>query len=285
MKKILICLGISLSCAFSLKAQDYVEIDNVECFDCHNDPEIQEDATDSTQVLFVDEDKFSNSIHGDMYCTECHMDVTDSDHDEDLEKVKCATCHDLSEEDVMASVHGSAAMKEFPEDLPTCAKCHGSHYIAEVADSSSWMSKKNQVQVCKQCHSDAAMVERHQMSAQSPIESYLNDAHGKSAASGDEDAAVCSDCHGGHLMLPHTDPNSTISRMKLAATCGECHEEQTEDYLISKHAKSLEEGGKDAPACNDCHFEHNIISKNDPKSPTSTVKVALNICSPCHTSE
>ncbi|MCA9735149.1 MAG: cytochrome c3 family protein [Deferribacteres bacterium] len=285
MKKILICLGISLSCAFTIKAQDFVEIENSECFDCHNDPEIQEDATDSTQVLFVDEEKFTNSIHGDLYCTECHTDVTDTDHEEDLAKVKCANCHEDSEEDIMASVHGRLAMQEYPEDLPKCSTCHGTHYIAEVADTSSWMSSVNQVKVCKQCHGDASMIKRHNIAAESPIENYIKDVHGKLAASGDENAAACSNCHGGHKMLPHTDPNSTINRLNLATTCGECHEEQTEQYLISKHAKSLQEGSLDAPACNDCHLEHHIISKNDPMSPTATVNVSLQICSPCHASE
>ncbi|KAA3615303.1 MAG: hypothetical protein DWQ05_14675 [Calditrichaeota bacterium] len=287
MKNILLFIGISLSCAFTMKAQEFVEIENTECFECHNDPEIEEERSDSTQVLFVDKTKFTDSIHGDMYCTECHIDVTDSDHDEDLNKVTCGSsdCHEDSKEDIMASVHGETAMPEYPEDLPSCATCHGTHYIAEVADENSLMSKANQAKVCQQCHGDAAIVARHDISAKHPVAEYSSSVHGKLAESGNNETATCSDCHGQHKMLHSTDTNSTVYRINIAETCGVCHEAPKNQYVIGKHGKSVAKGRLDAPACNDCHFEHNIISKNDPKSPTATVNMALQICSPCHASE
>lgn len=287
MKKFLgLILGISVACALPARAQDeFVEIENTECFECHNDPEIEEERSDSTQVLYIEESKFSNSIHGDLYCTECHTDIRDADHDENLKSVKCAGCHEDSEAEIMLSVHGKDALAGNPDDLPRCATCHGTHYITEIADSTSLMSKRNQAGICRNCHSNADLVQKHHIEIKAPVEGYLKSIHGKLAGEGSEETAICSDCHGGHKMLHSTDPNSTVYRQNLAKTCSQCHEEQSNLYGEGRHGELLAEGRIDTPACNDCHFEHNILAKENPQSPTSKVNVALQICSPCHRSE
>ena len=71
--------------------------DNEECYDCHGDEDLIKIVNDSIEIsLWVDQDHFENSIHGDLECIDCHTDITDAEHDEDLEPVSCENCHDDS---------------------------------------------------------------------------------------------------------------------------------------------------------------------------------------------
>ena len=38
--------------------------------------------------------RFEDSVHGDMDCIDCHMDVADASHEDGAEPVDCAACHD-----------------------------------------------------------------------------------------------------------------------------------------------------------------------------------------------
>ena len=50
--------------------------DNETCLDCHSDPNEVKVINDSTEIsVFVDEEIFSGSIHGDLNCIECHTDL------------------------------------------------------------------------------------------------------------------------------------------------------------------------------------------------------------------
>jgi hypothetical protein len=63
--------------------------------------------------------------------------------------------------------------------------------------------------------------------------------------------------------------------------CGTCHKEIFEEYKKSVHGKDFQSGVKEAPACKDCHGEHNIKLINDP---TSNVfyKNVPKTCTNCH---
>ena len=47
---------------------------NEDCFDCHNDEELEFERNGKLISLFVNEDDYNSSIHGDMECIDCHSD-------------------------------------------------------------------------------------------------------------------------------------------------------------------------------------------------------------------
>jgi cytochrome b subunit of formate dehydrogenase len=71
-------------------------------------------------------------------------------------------------------------------------------------------------------------------------------------------AAVCSNCHGSHEILPPINPASTISRGRIPETCGTCHAGVRTIYDQSIHGQALKKGLPQAPICTDCHSAHQI---------------------------
>jgi uncharacterized protein with PIN domain len=71
-------------------------------------------------------------------------------------------------------------------------------------------------------------------------------------------APNCATCHTPHLILPHTDPASSIARRNIAATCTKCH-----SLIEAVHRKIIrgelwEKEANVLPACVDCHQPHKI---------------------------
>ena len=50
------------------------------------------------------------------------------------------------------------------------------------------------------------------------------------SCSGAPDSATCVDCHGAHLVLPASNPASTVSDENIVATCQTCHPEANESF-------------------------------------------------------
>ncbi len=261
---------------------------NDECRECHGDPDVTAEGPDGIEYsVFVDEDIFSASIHGDLECIECHEEFEDADfpHDDlDIRKVDCGLCHEDAVDEVSHSVH-SPAFKDRAPDVPECSDCHGSHDIRAIDDPASRVSKVNQPQTCALCHADREITERNQIVLPDVISHYSESIHSKLILSGNADAATCSDCHHGHEILGPFEQHSTIFKLNIPGTCGTCHEAERDQYAMGVHAQSLNSGNKDAPVCTDCHSEHDILRPSNPGAPTYGVNVAVEVCSPCHASE
>lgn len=255
------------------------------CLDCHADRDLtSEDAAGREVSLFVDQNTLNASVHADFACTDCHADILGEAHEETPGKVECGQCHDEAAEDLDASVHGKE-LHARSEDAPACTTCHGTHNVLPVSDPASPVSKLNQPHTCAQCHANPEVIARNQFALKNPVGLYEKSIHGTLALQGNMDVATCSDCHTGHLPLYALDPTSTIHKLNIEHTCGKCHEKELAAYEISVHAKVLHEGAKDAPACIDCHHEHDIMRPANPEAPTSGFNVAVEVCSPCHASE
>lgn len=110
---------------------------------------------------------------------------------------------------------------------------------------------------------------------------YFDSAHGKAIAAGNTKAPLCQDCHGSHQILKVKNPESTVSRFKVAETCGRCHLEIYAKYKTSIHGVALSKGIADAPSCTGCHGEHRIYARTDPKSTVYPTRVSGQ-CSKCH---
>jgi hypothetical protein len=59
---------------------------------------------------------------------------------------------------------------------------------------------------------------------------YLDSYHGKAYLLGSPETAVCSDCHGGHRILPASVPESTVSSENVVETCAGCHPGANENF-------------------------------------------------------
>jgi hypothetical protein len=73
------------------------------------------------------------------------------------------------------------------------------------------------------------------------VTSYFDSYHGLAAQGGSMVAANCSSCHGVHNILPSSDPNSTINKANLDATCGKCHKGVTQKFTLTR--VHFEDGG------------------------------------------
>jgi cytochrome b subunit of formate dehydrogenase len=256
--------------------------------DCHSDPDLTKEINDSTEIsVFLDEVIFSNSIHGDMECIDCHTDLVnfEDDHEENLQKVQCAECHDDAQADYDRSVHSPAnAVSHLI--TANCNSCHGYHNVLPSDDVNSPSHKTNIQNMCADCHSKPEVLEALHLRGAGPASLYENSVHSKHIADNpDSRAPTCSDCHNAHLVLRITDPECPTSKINLPSTCGNCHEDIYKEYSESIHWKSLERGHFESPGCNDCHGEHDIISPDDKDALTNRLNLSSQICQNCHSSK
>jgi cytochrome b subunit of formate dehydrogenase len=106
--------------------------------------------------------------------------------------------------------------------------------------------------------------------------------HGLAVAKGSLNAAVCSDCHGAHDILPANDQKSPINKFNVPATCGKCHTAIMQTFNQSIHGQAIARGNQLAPVCTDCHGIHSIKAIADPNSSVSEQNLARATCARCH---
>jgi cytochrome b subunit of formate dehydrogenase len=115
-----------------------------------------------------------------------------------------------------------------------------------------------------------------------PFASYQQSVHGRAVANGSQKAAVCTDCHGAHDILPANDATSRVNKFNVPATCGKCHASVTTAFLESIHGQALARGNSLAPVCTDCHGIHTIKAPSDPDSSVSNAHLSTDTCARCH---
>lgn len=200
---------------------------------------------------------------------------------------KCGTCHPEQRVEFAKSRHALEGV--------SCASCHGGNdrsLEVSVAHGSGFIgvpARKNISKLCATCHSD----ERRMRAYNLPVDQfalYQTSAHGKAVALGNDKAAVCSDCHHAHDILPSTDPASSTFRLNIARTCGQCHGDKElvevaesdgnpyEEYETSVHSRALQSRSNlNAPTCISCHGVHGAAPPE--------VGDVDKICGQCHTVE
>jgi len=236
--------------------------ENDDCLKCHGRAGLQVERTGRVVSLHVDAKRYSESVHADMDCIGCHEQLDGVEaypHKVDLDRVECANCHEDDDGPIAAywgSTHGQLA-KAGDADAPVCQDCHGSHYIVPLVDRNSAISPFNIPQMCAQCHAEGAEVERtHDIPQEQIFKRYKQSIHGEGLfKQGLVVTAVCTSCHTGHNVLPHTDPRSTIHKGNVVATCMQCHGliEEVHRKVI---AGTLWEAEGVVPICVECHSPH-----------------------------
>ena len=142
------------------------ELDNQSCLDCHN-PDIlqqsEEERLENVVVegkplpprpklkysygqlsLSIDAKKFSESVHADTTCVDCHSSIEELPHKQRLASVDCASCHDEVVAQVKASAHGEKALAKGV----SCLGCHDVHY----GKGKTTYAQAFQAKVCVGCH-------------------------------------------------------------------------------------------------------------------------------------
>ncbi len=239
------------------------------CLSCHGTAEVLAAAAHALGVqlrpiqlakLVVQAGK--GTVHDGLSCTDCHPRAVDVPHPPEMGKENpCLSCHQNAGEEVQASVHRDP-LKEGSFRAP-CWACHTAHEVRPPADPASSLAPANVARQCLACHNK---------------QEYLVGVHGHGVQlAGLDLAATCVSCHGGHRILPASDPRSPVARANVPATCGQCHRRVSEVYLTSVHGARLPEN-QDVPTCVDCHAAHGTV---DPRLPRFRSQ-SPELCARCH---
>jgi formate dehydrogenase gamma subunit len=193
-----------------------------------------------------------------------------------------------------------AGAAEDPIKNRECLDCHGDKTLASTnasgrvlslyTDEAKLAASVHATNSCISCHSDLTRQHPDDNLAAKPVDcarchgkesvSYGASVHGL-AHNHSLSAAGCSDCHGGHSVMPPDAPSSPLNFQHQAETCGACHVQEAADVQISVHGQAVAAGHRDAPTCTDCHSEHKIEGLKG----RSPLEISLQICSKCHASE
>ncbi len=263
-------------------AQAAQKLQDADCLACHSDPTLTTTGENGAKVsLFVDQSKLKHSIHGRVFsCVDCHKDVKSLAHETPPQKVSCAQCHADAGVAYQHSIH--AKLDQSGKIPASCQDCHGDvHQIEGAGDPKSSVNHANIPATCGRCHGQKFLMESNGESAQ-PFLSYQDSVHGRAVANGSQKAAVCTDCHGTHEILPATEAKSPISKFNVAATCGQCHAAIQTTFMQSVHGQAIARGNELAPTCTDCHGIHTIKAPSNPNSPVAGQNLSRDICARCH---
>jgi len=163
MKKMIeftVCYGLYIIFSCCLWPSVTLAVENSDCLDCHSDEDLTKESTNNilqieiTESLYVDEEKFEQSIHNinDITCVDCHFDIEELNFDEEvphalyLEPVHCASCHEDAGDEFKNSVHMKIRKKGI---TMTCYACHGYHYVQQM-EGASVAERTNSI--CLKCH-------------------------------------------------------------------------------------------------------------------------------------
>ncbi len=230
-----------------------------DCLMCHEDPDLSTERNGRNFSLFVNTSILDRSVHQDVDCALCHPDaaVSDYPHAETLATVDCGSCHDKPYRRFNAGIHGQA-MKLGDSHAPNCKECHGNHGILHYTNPQSLTYKTNIPFLCGKCHKEGAPVSRnYSVSEHNIIENYTQGIHGEGLFNkGLIVTATCNDCHGNHMVLPHTSRNSTVSNNNIAKTCIKCHTKIEQVHKKVIKGELWEKEPNAIPACNSCHPPH-----------------------------
>lgn len=280
-KTVGLCL-LFLMFLFSGAGKLYAQPSNDDCLSCHDDPGLTAEKSGKKVSRYIPANALDHSVHKNVTCASCHIDaaVDDFPHPETLKPVDCGTCHTDAKDKYLRGIHGRAFLNNQPY-APTCKECHGSHEVLSSQDPKSKTYKMNVPILCGTCHKEGAPVARsYNISEHNILQNYSQGIHGQGMyKKGLIVSATCNDCHGNHLILPHTNSSSSISPKNIAATCMKCHA-RIEDVHVKVINKELWESKPGAiPACTSCHPPHKVEYQN------VIANISDKTCLKCHENE
>ena len=167
----------------------------------------------------------------------------------------------------------------------SCLDCHTRNgdttTILPANNPDSTINRAKIAETCGMCHGDKSVMQGTGISDR-PFLSYRESVHAKAIAQGNLAAAVCTDCHKSHDILPASNSQSSIAKLNVPSTCGKCHQAESSEFVQSIHGQAVARGVSRSPACTDCHGIHKIESPTERATATASVAVATESCSDCH---
>ncbi len=171
-------------------------------------------------------------------CTDCHgsHSISYVSKERTFSARKCQKCHPEIYEIYAKSVHGSALLNEYNQDVPVCIDCHKVH---DIRSPLTLEYHEKIPEMCGNCHANKAIVGKYGLSTD-VVKTYLSDFHGvtlgfykkqkEALYKPARPIAVCTDCHGIHNISSTIGPDATIVKANLVKRCQKCHEDATENF-------------------------------------------------------
>ncbi len=241
----------------------YAKPSSDDCLECHGDKDLEPESKRGKKLkLFVEKTALKDSVHEGFSCTDCHSGAKTWDeaphNDGKPLKLLCKKCHSEVDEVYEKSIHGiSSAQGDVM--AATCSDCHGGHQIFPASDKRSKVNSFNLHKTCAACHQKRELLETRNIHQKKAVSQFVDSIHGRALLKdGLIVAPTCNDCHGVHDILPHTHPDSRISRGRVPKTCGKCHVLVEDIYENSIHGQLLKQHDKRGPVCITCHTSHTI---------------------------
>jgi cytochrome b subunit of formate dehydrogenase len=177
-------------------------------------------------------------------------------------------------------VHGAALGRGVVE-AANCVDCHGSHEMNQAMVAGSRVNKSHLPETCAKCH-------------QAQTAEYNVSVHAVALRRGNLDSPICTDCHGEHEILAHTNPASPVYARSVAQqVCASCHAsvrltkkyglaaDSFQTFSDSYHGLAVRGGAVEVVNCASCHSSHAIKSHLDPTSTVYKDNLAAT-CGQCH---
>lgn len=287
------------------------------CVDCHADlagfddfphPEVLQPAACGECHSDVQE-VFADSLHGYALergyakaptCVSCHgshdiragSDPDSVTNPSRLQEI-CASCHGTAGLLTNQIVKSAQTMSSYSRSVhgpdgeagkrgaATCTDCHSVHDLRGVDDPRSRIHRSNIAKTCGACHGEVEA-------------EYEKSIHGLATRVGVRDSPTCTDCHGEHLILAPSDPDSPTNASHLAtAACGSCHNDPViiakynlrgdvvGSYVDSYHGWATGRGYASAATCVSCHTAHSVLPATHAESTISPDNL-VQTCRQCH---
>jgi cytochrome b subunit of formate dehydrogenase len=204
---IVVCFGLAL--AQQELGETYEDPDG--CLMCHGEEGSTEEAPP-----FVGAQAFAKSAHVNLGCSSCHIGFDEMPHDlTKVTQLACESCHSPEAEEYIASVHNQTSPGH-----PDCSFCHqkNAHEIRAAAS----VTQKERLALCSECHGNEELMGRYGVDPGAVL-SYNRSFHGKAFRYGLARAAVCTDCHGYHLIPAVGAADSPVSPANIKEACARCH--------------------------------------------------------------
>ena len=205
----------------------------------------------------------------------------------------CESCHlkkaAVSDETLLGTrfvasfergVHGAALGRGVVE-AANCVDCHGSHEMNQAMVAGSRVHKSHLPETCAKCH-------------QAQTAEYNVSVHAVALRRGNLDSPICTNCHGEHEILAHTNPASPVYARNVAQqVCASCHAsvrltkkyglaaDSFQTFSDSYHGLAVRGGAVEVVNCASCHSSHAIKSHLDPTSTIYKDNLAAT-CGQCH---
>jgi cytochrome b subunit of formate dehydrogenase len=179
-----------------------------------------------------------------------------------------------------SSVHGRAHAGNPGSPAAVCTDCHSAHPREANGTLRSLVTHAHVPETCGTCHAKVQSV-------------YRASIHGQAVARGEKEAAVCTDCHGEHDILPPTDSRAQVAPERVSQTCAKCHADaaiirirglpadRVTSYEASYHGKANRWGDVKVANCTSCHGHHDILPAADPRSLINPANLSQT-CGHCH---